>query len=219
MSLRLIGKKIGMSQFFDKNGNVIACTVIQALPNIVTQIKRKEEDGYNAIQLGAVPVPEKRQKKMAKPQFGHFTKVKVTPCKYLAESNIEDVQHFQIGQEINVKYFSGSQFLDIAGESKGKGYQGVMKLHGFSGGRASHGSGFHRHGGSTGMRTTPGRCFPGGKRASQMGRDNITVQNLTLLDIDEKNNLILVKGAVPGCRGSVVYLSKSKKKPDKIMKK
>lgn len=215
MSLRLIGKKIGMTQFFDKNGHAIACTVIQAYPNIVTQIKRQESDGYNAIQLGASQVPEK---KLTAPCRGHFAKAKTPFCKHLVESPIEDTQSFQLGQEIGVTYFSGSEFLDVSGESKGKGFQGVIKLHGFAGGPAAHGSGFHRHAGSTGMRTTPGRCLPGGKRASRMGGDQMTVQNLVLLDIDEKKHLILVKGAVPGARGSIVYLTKSKKKPAKSKK-
>lgn len=213
MSLRLIGKKIGMTQFFDKNGKVIPCTVILAYPNVVTQIKRKESDGYDAIQLGMGALSENRAKKLlTKPLQGHFAKAKTSACRHMAESKVEDAEKYQLGQEIGVNYFSGADFLDVSGESKGKGYQGVMKLHGFAGGPGAHGSGFHRHAGSTGMRTTPGRCLPGGKRASRMGGDKMTVQNLALLDIDEKNHLILVKGAVPGNKGSLVYLSKSKKK-------
>lgn len=213
MSLRLMGKKIGMTQFFDKNGKVIPCTVILAHPNVVTQIKRKESDGYDAIQLGMGVVSENRAKKLIpKPQQGHFAKAKTAACRHMIESRVDDAQQYQVGQEIGVTYFSGTEFLDISGESKGKGYQGVIKLHGFAGGPGAHGSGFHRHAGSTGMRTTPGRCLPNGKRASRMGGDNMTVQNLALLDIDEKNHLILVKGAVPGSKGSLVYLSKAKKK-------
>lgn len=219
MSLKLIGKKIGMTQFFDKNGNVVACTVIQAQPNIITQIKRKDTDGYDAIQLGAFQTSEKHQKRIKKPMRGHFAKAKVALCRHVAESPVDDAQKFQLGQEIGVGYFSGVEFLDVSGVSKGKGYQGVMKLHGMAGGPGAHGSGFHRHGGSTGMRTSPGRCLPNGKRASQMGRDNITAQNLQLLNIDEKNNLILVKGAVPGVRGGIVYLTKAIKKQQNTTKK
>ncbi len=212
MSLKFIGKKVGMTQFFDKNGNIVPCTVILAAPNIITQIKVKEKDGVNAVQLGAFPVLEKDQKRVAKPQRGHFAKAKAPNCRFLAESKVDDVQAFQLGQEVTLGYFQGTEFLDVSGTSKGKGYQGVMKLHGMAGGPAAHGSGFHRHAGSTGMRTSPGRCFPGGKRASQMGREAVTIQNLMVVSIDETNSLLLVKGAVPGAKGGVVYFTKAAKK-------
>ncbi|HRD55033.1 MAG TPA: 50S ribosomal protein L3, partial [Parachlamydiaceae bacterium] len=172
MALKLMGKKRGMIQVFDNKGNVVAATVIEAEPNIITQIKTKEKDGYNAIQTSfeKVKVKDARtlNKRATKPMRGHFAKASVEPRKHLVESRIDAVEEFNLGQEINVDVFAEVGFVDVIGLTKGKGYQGVMKLYGFGGGPASHGSSFHRHAGSTGMRTTPGRCFPGGKRASHM---------------------------------------------------
>lgn len=212
MTLTLIGKKEGMTQVFDKNGNLVVCTVISASPNVVSQIKSVENDGYQAVQLGGYVVPEKKLKRLKKPQKGHFSKTKTKPCKYLKESRIENADEYKIGQEIDLAYFEEVEFVDVKGVSKGKGFQGVMKLHGYSGGPAAHGSGFHRTAGSTGMRSTPGRSLPGGKRASRMGCDKMTTQNLRVVGVDIKNQVILVKGAVPGSRGSVVYIQKAKKK-------
>ena len=207
MSIKLIGKKKGMTQIFNKEGNVVVCSVIKAEPNIVAQVKNKERDGYEAVQLAT-----HKTSNANKPLKGHFEKVKLTPCKDLVETRVEDSKQYEVGQEIAVDYFAVGEFVDVIGTSKGKGFQGVMKLHGFKGGPAAHGSGFHRHAGSTGMRSTPGRCFPGGKRASRMGGDRITVQSLEVIDIDKENNLILLKGAVPGCNNGLVYLSRSVKK-------
>jgi large subunit ribosomal protein L3 len=209
MSLTLIGQKKGMAQIFDDDGKMIACTIIQIEPNSVTQVKRVESDGYNAIQLGGVPLAKNRAKKMKKPLQGHFAKSGVPGCFRLKESRIDDPDSWQVGQILNASMLENVTHVDVQAVTKGKGYQGVIKLHGFAGGPAAHGSGFHRHAGSTGQRTSPGRCFPNGKRASRMGGDWQTTQSLRVVAI--KGNILLVKGAVPGARNSIVYVSKANK--------
>lgn len=219
MALTLMGKKRGMIQLFDDKGNVIVCTVIQAEPNAVTKIKTEEVDGYSAIQLGFDKVTGKIQqtveKRTGKPQLGHFKKAGVEPRRFLLESRLNSIDGYELGQEIDVNLFDGVEFLDATAISKGKGYQGVMKRHNFSGGPASHGSGFHRHAGSTGMRSTPGRGLPGGKKAGQMGNERVTVQNLRIVRIDAEDCLIIVKGQVPGPRNGLVFLTPAKKKHTK----
>lgn len=216
MALKLMGKKRGMIQLFDEKGNIIVGTVIEAEPNIVTQIKTTEKDGYNAIQLGFDEVRVKNSrtinKRVSKPLRGHFQKASVAPRKHLAESRIENTQEYQLGQEITVKVFTDVPFLDATAISKGKGFQGVMKKYNFAGGPASHGSGFHRHAGATGMRSSPGRCFPNGPRASRMGYEQITVQNLRVIQVNLEDHLIIVKGQVPGPNNGLVYLSPAVKK-------
>ena len=215
MSLTLIGKKKTMLQVFDKNGCIVVATAICIEPNVVVQIKTKNKDGYNAVQLAA-----EKSKNMTKPLKGHFAKSSIDPKRYLKESRVEKVEEFQIGQQIDVGYFSEGNFVDVQGMSKGKGYQGVMKLHGFRGGPASHGASlFHRHAGSTGMRSTPGRCLPGGKRASRMGGDTTTVQSLQVLYIDTQNNLLIVKGAIPGSQESQIFVTLANKKKNQNLKK
>jgi large subunit ribosomal protein L3 len=210
MSLTLIGQKKGMAQVFDKDGKLVVCTVILAEPNTVLEIKRKDTHGYNSIQLGGIPCNETQAKRVSKPLKGHFAKTNSQPCKVIRESRIEEVDQYQVGQKLDVAIFADAGFVDVEGVSKGKGYQGVMKLFNMSGGPAAHGSGFHRHMGSTGMRSTPGRCFPGGKRASRMGGDQTTVQNLRVVAV--KGNLLLVEGAVPGAPSGVVYITAAVKK-------
>lgn len=212
MSLKLLGQKKGMTRVFDSKGNLIAATVIEAEPNIVVQVKNNAKDGYSALQLGASKIPKKKESRVNKPRMGHFAKAGLAPCRYLAESRLKNLDEYEVGKEINLSYFEVDEFVDVCGVSKGKGYQGVMKLHGFRGGPASHGSGFHRHAGSTGMRSTPGRCLPGGKRASRMGGEKVTVQNLKVLAVDLDNNLLVLKGAVPGGKNAKLYISKSEKK-------
>lgn len=216
MALKFMGKKRGMMQLFDDKGNVVVCTVIEAEPNVVTQVKTKETDGYSAIQLGFDKVTGKTQytidARTRKPQQGHFKKAGVGARRHLKESRIDSPESYSLGQEIGVDAFNGIEYVDATAISKGKGYQGVMKRHNFAGGPASHGSGFHRHAGSTGMRSTPGRGLPGGKKAGQMGNEKVTVQNLQVVKIDAENNLILVKGQVPGPRNGLVFLSQAKKK-------
>lgn len=210
MSLTLIGQKKGMAQVFDQDGKLVVCTVILAEPNTILQIKRKETHGYNGVQIGGIPMTQAQAKRSKKPVQGHFAKVQAEPCRVIRESRIDEVDQYQIGQKLDVSVFADAKFVDIEGVTKGKGFQGVMKLHNMAGGPAAHGSGFHRHAGSTGMRSTPGRCFPNGPRASRMGGDTQTVQNLRVVAV--KGNILLVEGAVPGSRSGIVYIRKANKK-------
>ncbi len=219
MTLKLMGIKKGMSRLFDKDGNLIVCTVIFTEPNIISQIKRVEKDGYNAVQLSAIKVKAPKVRNVTKPLKGHFKKAGIEPRQHLAESRIENPEEFQVGQEVGVAYFAGCENVDVAGQSKGKGHQGVIKRHHFAGGPAAHGSGFHRHGGSCGMRTSPGRCLPGQKKSGRMGGERVTLQNLRIMQIDEEKNLIVVEGAIPGARGGLVYITKAVKKNQTQAKK
>lgn len=212
MSTKLLGKKLGMTQLFNKEGSLVPCSVIFIEPNVITGIKNEERDGYKAVQIGSLA---KKKKKIPKPQKSFFEKQSLPCCKELIEFKGENNNELQVGSKLGVEVFSDEAFVDIAGVSKGKGYQGVMKLHGFAGGPSSHGSGFHRHAGSTGMRTDPGRCLPGGKRASQMGRDKVTVQNMKVVSVDESKGLLFIQGAIPGAKGSLVQIRKAIKKRGK----
>ena len=213
--LKLMGKKRGMIQLFDEQGNASACTVIEAEPNVVAQIKTTETDGYTAIQLGFEKIKAKDPRtviaRAGKPMAGHFKKASAEPRRYVAETRVDSVEGYTLGQEITVKQFADIKYVDATAISKGKGFQGVMKLHNYSGGPASHGSGFHRHAGSTGMRSTPGRCLPGGPRASHMGYDRKTVQNIEIVMINEEDNLIVLKGQVPGPNNGLVYIAQATK--------
>lgn len=219
MTMKLMGKKRGMTRLFDENGHQVVCTVISAEPNIITQIKRKDTDGYEAVQLSAFKVKPSKVRNVAKPLKGHFRKAGVDPREKSKETRVESTEAFQMGQEVSVAQFAEVSYVDIQGVSKGKGYQGVIKRYHFAGGPASHGSGFHRHGGSTGMRSTPGRCLPGQKKAGRMGGERVTLQNLRVVKIDEKKHVIVVEGAVPGARGGLVYITKAKKKQNQKSQK
>ena len=212
MSLKLMGKKRGMTRIYDEKGNLIVCTLIAAEPNIIVQVKNQDKDGYSAVQLGAVKVPESKKKNVSKPLVGHFARAKVEPRRHLLESRIDNAEEYELGQEVGVDYFADTEFVDVCGTSKGKGFQGVIKRHNFSGGPASHGSGFHRTAGSTGMRSTPGRSLPGVKKAGQMGSQKVTAENLKVVRVDAEKQIILVKGAVPGPKNSLLYIRKSVKK-------
>lgn len=213
-SLKLMGKKRGMVQLFDDQGNAVPCTVIEAEPNIVTQIKTKETDGYTAIQVGFDEVKTKDPRTVAnrvsKPLIGHFKKSGVAPRRFLTEIRMDDVAGYELGQALTVELFADIPFVDATAVSKGKGYQGVIKRHNFAGGPAAHGSGFHRHAGSTGMRSSPGRGLPGGKKAGHMGAEKKTVQNLQVIKVQD--NLIVVKGQVPGPINGLVFIASAVKK-------
>jgi len=205
-----MGKKKGMTQVFDAQGNAVVCTVIEVVANPIVQIKDHQIDGYSAVQLGGFLLSESRARHQSKPLKGHFAKASLSSHWRLKETRVEDSSLYQVGQIIDLSSLEDVAYVDVQGLSKGKGYQGVMKLHHFAGGPAAHGSGFHRHAGSTGQRSTPGRCFPNGKRASRMGGRVRTVQNLRVVAI--KGNLLLVEGAVVGSRGGVLYVKKAVKK-------
>ena len=204
----LIGKKIGMTQIFDEKGNVIPVTVIEAGPCNVVQVKTVETDGYNAIQLGFGAVKEH---KVNKPVKGHFAKAKITPMKHLREFRVEEVSSVKVGDEIKVDTFAQGDSVDIQGITKGKGFQGVIKRHGQSRGPMGHGSMYHRRPGSMGPTSTPGRVFKGKKLPGHMGVDTVTIQNLQVVAVDLDKNALLVKGSVPGNKGSILKIKTSVK--------
>ena len=204
----LIGKKVGMTQIFDEKGNVIPVTVIEAGPCNVVQVKTVETDGYNAIQLGFGTVKEH---KVNKPVKGHFAKAKITPMKHLREFRVEELSSVKVGDEIKVDTFVQGDSVDIQGITKGKGFQGVIKRHGQSRGPIGHGSMYHRRPGSMGPTSTPGRVFKGKKLPGHMGVDTVTIQNLQVVAVDLDKNALLVKGSVPGNKGSILKIKTSVK--------
>ena len=203
----LIGKKVGMTQLFTDSGDVFPATVVQAGPCTVTQIKNKKNDGYDSVQLGFIDAKEKH---LTKPLMGHFAKSKIAPKKVLKEFRLDKIDNIpSIGDEVNLKQFNVGDFLTITGKSIGKGFAGHMKRHNFGGGRASHGkNSVMRKSGSVGAGTDPGRIFPGMKMAGRMGDEKVTVKNLEVLNIDYSNNLIFIKGALPGSNNNYLYLTK-----------
>ena len=204
----IIGRKIGMTQIFGENGILTGVTVVQAGPMVVVQKKTIEKDGYNAVQVG---FGEIKEKKVNKPSKGHFEKAEVEAKKYLQEFRVENPDEFQIGQEINVSVFEAGDKIDITGTSKGKGTAGVIKRHNFSRGRETHGSKFHRMPGGMSAGTYPGRVFKGHRMAGRMGNERVTVQNLEIVRVDVENNLLLIKGAVPGPKKGLVTIKKTTK--------
>lgn len=210
MALRLMGRKKGMVRVFLEDGKALACTVIHIEPNVVAQVKVASTDGYDAVQLGCEVVPEEKKRRLSKAMQGKFSKAGTACFRYLHECRI--VGEFQVGQELRVDSFAQGDFVDVSGRSKGKGYQGVMVRHGFSGGPAAHGSGFHRHAGSCGVgRSTPGRTFLGTKMAGRMGGERVMTERLQVFRVDLEQNLILVGGAIPGSREGRVFVRKSVK--------
>jgi large subunit ribosomal protein L3 len=212
MTLKFMGKKAGMTRLFDDKGNLVVCTVIHAEANVITQVKNAEVDGYNAVQLGAFKVTAPKLRNVSKAMRGHYAKGNVEPRRKLSETRVDDVEQYQVGQEVTVASFADVAYVNVCSISKGKGHQGVIKRHHFAGGPASHGSGFHRHGGSCGMRSSPGRCLPGQKKSGRMGGERVTVENLQVVKIDEAKQVLVIAGAVPGARNSLVYVTASKKK-------
>jgi len=210
-SLTLIGRKIGMAQVFDKDGKLVVCTVIQAEPNTVLQIKKRDgKDGYNSIQLCGLPAKKTQGgfHRMSKPLLDRYTQLNIEPCLETRESRVDNVDDYQVGQKIEASLFAPGELLDVEGVSKGKGFQGVMKRHNYAGMNATHGCSItHRHGGATGMRTTPGRTFPLQPMAGRMGDERTTVMNLRLFAVN--GDLLLVEGAIPGARNGVVFVRKA----------
>ncbi len=215
MMNRILGRKIGMTQIFASDGELIPVTVVQAEKNIITQIKTDETDGYNAIQLG---VEDKREKVSNKPEIGHVKKANTNPKRFVKELRIEssDVANYQVGQVVAVDTFEAGDFVDIQGVTKGKGFQGVIKRHGHSRGPMSHGSRHHRRPGSLGA-VAPS-VFKGKKLPGQMGANTVTVQNLEVIMINTEENLILVKGNIPGPKKSFVTITTSLKKQEQKAK-
>ena len=199
MKKAILGRKVGMTQIFDETGKVVPVTVIEAGPCTVTQVKTVETDGYEAVQLGFVDVKEN---KLNKPEAGHFAKAKLAPKKHLREFRMTDVS-YNVGDEIKSDVFSAGEMVDIQGKTKGKGFQGVIKRHGQHRGPMGHGSMYHRRPGSMGPTSTPGRVFKGKKLPGHMGAQIVTIQNLEVVRVDLDKNVILVKGSVPGAKGSI----------------
>jgi large subunit ribosomal protein L3 len=204
----LLGTKLGMTQAWDAENRIVPVTAIQVGPNVVTQVKTPDSDGYAAVQIGFGAT-----RKTTKPERGHFEKAGVTPRRYLIELRTNDASEYTLGQELTAELFAEGEVVDITGTSRGKGYAGVMKRHGFHGLGAGHGvQRKHRSPGSIGGCATPGRVFRGMKMAGRMGGERVTTQNLTVHAVDSDKGLILVKGAVPGPKGSLVVLRSAAKR-------
>ena len=203
----ILGKKLGMTQIFTEEGIVVPVTVVESGPNVVTQVKTVEKDGYNAIQVG---FEDAKEKSLNKPQKGHLAAANVLK-KHLKEFRVEAVDAYTVGQEIKADVFAAGEMIDVTGISKGKGFQGPIKRHGQSRGPETHGSRYHRRPGSMGACSYPGRVFKNKKLAGHMGSVKVTVQNLEVVRVDADKNFILVKGAIPGAKGSVVTLKEAVK--------
>ena len=209
MKKAILATKVGMTQIFNENGMLIPVTVLQATPNVVTQVKTVENDGYAAVQVG---FGEIRDVLVNKPRKGHFAKAGVANKRFLREFKFENAAEYTVGQEIKADIFAEGDKIDATGTSKGKGFQGAIKRHGLSRGPMKHGSKYHRHAGSNGPATTPGRVFKGKHMPGQMGAVKVTVQNLEVVKVDVENNLLLVKGAVPGSKKALLVLKETVKK-------
>ena len=206
----ILGKKVGMTQIYGDDGQLIPVTVIQAGPCFVTQIKTQESDGYDAVQIGYDDVPPR---KLTRPQIGHLRKADAPNLRFLREFQLDNSENIELGQRIDVSTFSRGDYVDITGTSKGKGFAGVIKRHGFSRQRKTHGqSDRERAPGSLGAGTTPGRTFKGKRMGGQMGDKKVTVQNLQVMLVDPEHNMMAVKGAIPGAAGGMVVVRSAHKK-------
>lgn len=203
MSIGLLGNKIGMTQIFDESGNIVPVTILKIGPCIVTQIKTKVKDGYDAIQVG---YSYSSNKSLTQPQLGHLQKSNIQPLKYLKEFRIDPNAEFEIGQAINVDLLSPGQLVSIKGKTIGKGFSGLQKRHNFTRGPMTHGSKNHRAPGSIGMGTTPGRVLPGKKMAGQLGNKVTTIKNLKIVQLNSEENILVLKGSVPGKPGNLVSI-------------
>lgn len=208
MSVGILGTKLGMTQVFDDQGRAIPVTVIQAGPCTVTQIKTKQTDGYSAVQVG---YNEVKPKALNKPELGHLAKSGANPLRHLQEYRLQDTSSFELGQQLKADTFTPGQIVDVIGTSIGKGFAGFQKRHNFKRGPMSHGSKNHREPGSIGPGTTPGRVYPGKRMAGRLGNVQVTVRKLTIIRVDTEQNLLLIKGAVPGKAGALVNVVPEKK--------
>ncbi|WP_312445929.1 50S ribosomal protein L3 [Lacrimispora sp.] len=208
MKKGILATKVGMTQIFNENGVLTPVTVLQAGPCVVTQVKTVENDGYSAVQVGYV---DKREKLVSKPIKGHFDKAGVSYKRYVREFKLENVDQYSVKDEIKAEIFAAGDKIDATAISKGKGFQGAIKRHGQSRGPMAHGSKFHRHAGSNGAASDPSKVFKGKKMPGQMGNKKVTIQNLEIVKVDAENNLILVKGAIPGPKKSLVTIKETVK--------
>lgn len=204
----ILGKKLGMTQIYSDDGTAVPVTVVQAGPCLVVQRKTAESDGYEAVQIGLV---EDRTPKANKAAGGHFQKAGVAPMRHLAEVKVAGDDETKAGDQLKASLFAESDYVDVVGTSKGKGFQGVIKRHGFGGGRATHGSMFHRAPGSIGQSAFPSRVFPGVRLPGRMGGERVTVKNLQVVRVDEENNLLYLRGAVPGSNGGYLTIRRAKR--------
>ena len=209
MTLGVIGKKLGMTQIFDEQGLAVPVTVIKVDPIVVTQVKTVETDGYNAIQVGTVAAKEKH---LTKAQIGHFKKNNLENYRHLQEFRVDDASAYTVGQQVELSVLDGVQKVDVVGHSIGKGFQGTVKRHNFGRGPMGHGSKNHREPGSIGAGTTPSRVIKGKRMAGNMGNERVTITKLKLVKVDSENNLVLIKGSVPGCEGRLVTITPSRTK-------
>ena len=203
MNVGLLGNKIGMTQIFDESGNIIPVTILKVGPCIVTQVKTKSKDGYDAIQIGYGNVSSKA---LTQPELGHLQKSNIQPLKYLKEFPILDDNEFSLGQVLDVNSFSPGQLVNIQGKTIGKGFSGLQKRHNFTRGPMTHGSKNHRAPGSIGMGTTPGRVLPGKKMAGQLGNKVTTIKKLKVIQINLEENILVIKGSVPGKPGNLLSI-------------
>ena len=206
MSLGLLGNKIGMTQIFDESGNIIPVTILKIGPCVITQIKTVLADGYNAIQIGYGSVSSKY---LTQPELGHLQKSNIQPLKYLKEFRVNNPEEFTVGQILNVDSFSTGQLINITGKSTGKGFSGLQKRHNFSRGPMTHGSKNHRAPGSIGMGTHPGRVLPGKKMSGQLGNKITHIKKLKIIQINNDENILIVKGSVPGKPGNLLSIALS----------
>ena len=207
MAIGLLGNKIGMTQIYDEFGNIVPVTVLKIGPCIITQIKTHLKDGYTAVQVGYGSISSKY---LTQPELGHLQKSNIQPLKYLKEFRVNHPEDFQIGQILNVKSFTSGQLVDITGESSGKGFSGLQKRHNFTRGPMTHGSKNHRRPGSIGQGTSPGRVFPGKKMAGQLGNKTTNIKKLKIIQVNIDENILVVKGSVPGKPGNLLTIMNSK---------
>ena len=205
----MIGKKVGMTHIFDASGRMVPVTVLEVGPCVVTEVKTVDSHGYAAVQLG---YGDSKEKSLGLPQHGFFKKSGIAPKCHLREFRTDAAAETKVGEVVTAATFSGVSYVDVVGTSKGRGFQGVVRRHGMKGGRASHGSGFHRRVGSIGQKERPGRVWPGKRMAGHMGNVRVTTQNLRVVQVREEDNVLLLEGAVPGPVGGIVLVNKSIKK-------